>query len=356
MEGTLARHFVAYDDFGEIPNIVVDGAANPATVITLSHWPKSGTPRALKADTSAEIVFNYLAAPEFHLAAAAVTNNHFDEDGLAGLYALIEPEAAMAMRDLVVDFAQAGDFAVYKDRRAARVAFTVSAFVDPQTSPLDSSLFDLPYPERCAALYSELLPRLGEMLTRTDRFRAYWEAEDAVLRQSERALAEGDVSIEERPEVDLAIVRIAEGRAPQNVHRFTAPGQAACHPMAVHNATGCKRILTQQGRRYGFAYRYESWVQFMSRPPLPRVDLAPLAEALSAEETGAACWVSEPVSDLTPGMTLSGGEQSSIPPEAFAARLADFLATAPPAWDPYDLDLAESVGGSDPLARTGPAR
>ena len=38
------------------------GAALPDTVLTLSHWPKSGTPRALKADTSTGIVFNYLVA------------------------------------------------------------------------------------------------------------------------------------------------------------------------------------------------------------------------------------------------------------------------------------------------------
>ncbi len=106
--------------------------------------------------------------------------------------------------------------------------------------------------------------------------------------------------------------------------------------MAVHNATRCNRVLLQQGRRYTFVYRYESWVQFMSRPPLPRVDLAPLAEALSADEAGAARWIFEGVSELTPRMTLSDDQESSIAPAAFAARVTEFLAAAPPAWDPYD--------------------
>ena len=74
----------------------------------------------------------------------------------------------------------------------------------------------------------------------------------------------------------------------------------------------------------------------MSRPPPPRVDLAPLAEALSADESGAARWTFDGVSELTPRMILSGDQESSIPPETFADRLAQFLATAPPAWDPYD--------------------
>ena len=336
MDTRRSRHFVAYEELGQTPNIVVDGSGNAATVITLSHWPKSGTPQALKADTSTEIVFNYLAAPRFHVTASKVSNNHFDEDGLAGLYALIEPEAATAIRDLVVGVAHAGDFATYRDRQAARVAFTVSAFADPQQSPLERAIFEMPYTEQCAALYQELLPRLGEMLVHTDRFRRYWETEDQVLTDSEQALRQGDVTIEELPEVDLAIVRIAKERAPQTIHRFTWASEETCHPMAVHNATRCNRVLMQQGRRYAFVYRYESWVQFMSRPPPPRIDLAPLAEALSADEPSAARWNFDGVSELTPRMTLSGDGESSIPPETFAAKVAEFLATAPPAWDPYD--------------------
>jgi hypothetical protein len=318
-----ARRFVAYEELGETPNIVVDGAGNAATVLTLSHWPKSGTPRALKADTSTEIVFNYLAAPAFHVEAAAVSNNHFDEDGLVGIHALIEPATAAARRDLLIDVAEAGDFAIYRDRRAARVAFTISAFADPARSPLDRAVFDLPYAENCAALYGELLPRLGEMLAQTDRFRRYWEAEDRALAESEHALREGQVTIEEQPEVDLAVVQVAESLAP-------------CHRMAIHNATRCNRVLTQQGRRYAFAYRYESWVQHMTTPPPPRVDLTPLAEALSSEEPGAARWRFDGVSEITPRLTLSEDRESAIPPEAFRERLAAFLAAAPPSWNPYD--------------------
>ena len=53
-----AMCFVPYAEAADLPNIVVDGAAAAATVLTLSHWPKSGTPETLRADTSAEIVFS----------------------------------------------------------------------------------------------------------------------------------------------------------------------------------------------------------------------------------------------------------------------------------------------------------
>ena len=84
-----SMQFIAYDAAATVPNIVVDGAAAPGTVLTLSHWPKSGTPAALRADTSAEIVFNYLDTPSVHVDVDAVSNNHFDEDGLIGIFTLV---------------------------------------------------------------------------------------------------------------------------------------------------------------------------------------------------------------------------------------------------------------------------
>lgn len=330
------RHFVPYDDLGDTPNIVVDGAGNAATAITLSHWPKSGTPKALKADTSAEIVFNYLDSPEFHVTATAVSNNHFDEDGLAGLYALTEPQAAIAMRDLVIAVAEAGDFGRASDRWAARIAFTISAFANPDCSPLSRAIFALPYSEKCAALYRELLPRLGEMMADPGRFEEYWVREDQALADSERAMERGDVTIEERRDVDLAIVRIAEGRTSETARGYSWPAADGCHSMAINNVTNYNRILVQQGRRYVFGYRYESWVQITEKPPLPRADLAPLAEGLTRDEPGAAEWRFDGVSDIKPRLRLSGATESAIPPDVFAARLEEFLATAPPAWDPYD--------------------
>ena len=336
METEKPHRFVSYENLGDTPNVVVDGSGNPATVITLSHWPKSGTPRALKADTSAEIVFNYLDAPAFHVDVEAVTNNHFDEDGLIGLFTLIEPSAALEMRDLLIDAAQAGDFATYRERRAACIAFTVSAFADPDTSPLDPAIFALPYAEQCATLYQEMLPRLGEIATETERFRRYWEAEERVLEESERAIREGRVRIEERPEIDLAIVTLPEAFSPRAVHRFAHGREEPCHPMAVHNVTRRNCILTQQGRRYWAAYRYESWVQHMTAPPRPRADLTALAVALSAEEASGVTWSFDGVDALTPRLALPADQESAIPPEAFRARLIEFLSAAPPAWDPYD--------------------
>ena len=78
--------FVPYPDLEGIPNVVVDGARHADTLLTLSHWPHSGTPPALKADLSAQIAFRYLDSPVWHVDTEVVSNNHFDEDGLASAY------------------------------------------------------------------------------------------------------------------------------------------------------------------------------------------------------------------------------------------------------------------------------
>src|SRR5262245_22616278 len=112
--------FEAYYKLGDVANIIVDGAPNAATRLTLSHWPHSGTPQELKADLSAQIVFRYLDRPDLHVDVEAVSNNHFDEDGLVSLYAMLNPEAAQKSRELLIDVAAAGDFGTYRFRDAAR--------------------------------------------------------------------------------------------------------------------------------------------------------------------------------------------------------------------------------------------
>src|SRR5215831_3044469 len=110
--------YVPYDKLGDRPNVIVDGAANANTEITLSHWPNNGTPQSLKDDLSTQIVFHYLDRPEVWARAEVVSNNHFDQDGLAGIYSLLNPSLAQKQRDLIIDIAAAGDFGTFRTREA----------------------------------------------------------------------------------------------------------------------------------------------------------------------------------------------------------------------------------------------
>ena len=95
--------------------------------------------------------------------------------------------------------------------------------------------------------------------------------------------------------------------------------------MAVNNATDRFALLVVRGRRYRFTYRYETWVQYRSRRPKARVDLAPLAEELTAAEPGAAQWFAEPPGALAPVLGLVDGDESGLEPDDVVARVARHL-------------------------------
>lgn len=335
---SAALHYVPYGELAGAPSVVVDGSPAEGTVLCLSHWPGMDSPAEFAADLSAEMAFSYLAAFDRHTDAGAVSNNHFDQDGLVGVFALSAPEDALARRDLLVEVARAGDFAVTGSRAAARVSMALSAYADPERSPLEG----LPAADDAltAVLYVELLGRLTELCDRPGRFRALWAEEDEVLTASEVALASGAVTITEVPDVDLAVVTVPEQAPTGGGHRFAGQWVAGLHPIAVHNATERGAVLTVRGHHYELGYRYESWVQFRTRPVRPRVDLAPLAERLTAAEGdrgGTAPWVAGGVSGLIPTLAPAGRRESSLEPAVVRTLVEAHLRTAPPAWDPYAI-------------------
>lgn len=308
-----------YDALDGVPHVIVDGAARSGTVLTLSHWPGSPTPPVLQADLSAEIAFRYLDHPQLAVPVEVVSNNHFDHDGLASVFVLVDPEAALARRERVVDLARAGDFARFEARAAAQASFALASLQR----------------EVEGDRYAALLPRLPEILDHPERFRDRWEDEDAHLAESEAAIASGAVQIDELPELDLAIVTVPEAWIERRVPRGSSSVATAVHPMAVHNATDRFRVLYRRGRRYELALRYETWVQYVSRRPRPRPDLRPLAKELSAREDNGT-WVFEDDGGMTPRLRLEGAEESSIAPEPFVDAVVDALCIAPAGWDPYD--------------------
>jgi len=328
--------FLPYSQTVTVPNIVVDGAGNDQTVLTLSHWPKSGSPVELKADTSTEMVFNYLDFPRFRVQAEVVSNNHFDEDGLAGIFAIVQPDAARRHRDLLVDVARAGDFGVFRQRRAARIVFVLCAYLDPGRSPLPADLLTLPYAEQTGRLYLQLLDLLPALLENVDDYRALWEDEDARLTASEELIEAGLITIEELPDLDLAIIRLPEDLSNRNVQRTTRLRLTECHPFALHNRTSCTRLLLLRGQSVVFQYRYESWVQLVSRRPAPRVDLSGLADELNREETSGGHWVFDGIDQITPELHLEGSAATSMPVDTVVSRIQHHLGIGPAAWAPYD--------------------
>lgn len=335
--------FVPYDALGDVANVVVDGSPTSSTRLTLSHWPGSPTPVALLDDLSAQIAFRALDQPDLFDGVDAVSNNHFDQDGLASAFVVLDPQAAIDRRERVVDVARAGDFGTFRDRDSIRVAFALEALADPARSTLDAGLFSGGHDEQTARLYLALLPRFAELVDDPEGTRRLWEEQDAHLGESLRAVAGGAARLRESPGLDLVTVTVAESWAQRMAGTFDIAPADALHPSAVHQSSACLRVATIQGHRYRVELRYESWVMLRSRRPLPRPDLRVLATQLSAAEVGPTTWTADGPGSLTPTLCHSG-EASSIPPERFVSMLERFLRDAPPAFDPYPSGIADTLG------------
>jgi hypothetical protein len=197
-------------------------------------------------------------------------------------------------------------------------------------------MFDVSYPALTAELYRRLLELLPRLVDRLDEFRSLWEDEDRKLTASETLIDKGLVTIAERPELDLAIVRLPEDLAAEHVHRLTQPALAECHPFAIHTRTRCSRLLLVQGSKAEVHYRYEGWVQMATRRPALRVDLSPLADELNEAEGAIEKWMFDHVDAITPRLHLKGDGQTSLSPDFIQRRLEHHLRTGAPAWNPYD--------------------
>jgi hypothetical protein len=298
--------YAPFGDTLDVPNVVVDGSANRSTVLTLSHWPGTDCPRELQADLSAEMAYRYLdEGGHRHGDTTVVTDNHFDEDGLVAMFALVDPATALAQRELLVDVARAGDFGCFHDRRAARMSMVITAWA----SRLDT-----------VDAYRYALPRLGGLRAQLHDLRDLWAEEDELLTAGDRALDSGEARIEQHPEVDLAVVTTTR---PQPLHE-----------MAVHNRTPHLRVAYVRGRHLELTYRYETWVRLRSRTPMPRVDLVGLAERLTALEPDGVEWRADPVDSLTPRLAPVTESGSDLDPAVFVAEVRRWLATATVTWSP----------------------
>jgi len=329
--------YVPYgDDLAGVPNVVVDGRGNDATVLTLSHWPHNRTPPELKADSSTEIVINYLRSPKretYRRGAEAVSNNHFDVDGLMSLWAMLNPEAALERAALLVATGECGDFDRWSGEQATKVTCALYGLEQQPSSPIRRGLGGIrDYLERTAYLYRQTLPLVHELLDNVDAFEEYWRDEFARVQAGRELFARGEATVQEAPEIDLAV--------------FELPHEV--HDMALYEQTQCTRVaVVMEEQRYQVRYRYESWVELQSRRTPARIDLRPFADFLQAFEGNAGDWAADEVQHTLPRLRLRGPEggasPSSITPGLFLRLLANYLrdnaSNEALLWSPQTADI-----------------
>jgi hypothetical protein len=313
-----------------VPNVVVDGRGNDATVLELSHWPGTTTPPELKGDTSTEAVINFLRSPrkaEYLGNAELVSNNHYDIDGLVSIWAVLNPEEALERADLLIAIGECGDFERWSGEEATKITCALNAL---EENP--SLLSDIPegasYLDRSGHLYEKMLPLLPDLLRTVEAFEEHWRAEYELICQGREAFARGETTVQEVPDVELAVFHIAQ----------------PVHTIALYEQTACTRVaITSDDQRHEARYRYESWVELQSRRPLPRIGLQPFADMLQTFEGNDGDWIAGDVQDFAASLRLRSPEgepaPSSITPGLFARLLASYLRdnaeNAALRWSPY---------------------
>ncbi len=345
MPPTRRLGYSPYEQLEDRPHVIVDGAARRSSVLTLSHWPHSPSPAVFAHDLSCGIVLAFLsyqsgrqvsgrleraavvAALTAFREAEAVTNDHFDEDGLMSVFAMMEPQIALSRQQLLRAVACCGDFGVVSSRQAAAVSFAIGPLADLEAGSGAGT----------SERYLALLPRTEDLLSRPEDYEALWGAEMRLFEEGEAALARGEVEITLCPD-DLAIVR----RVGDHATRLPgAAGALPVHAAAVHSATSASRILCFDGPRCELYLRYESWVRYVSRRLPLRPALAPLAAELSSLEPGSISWEANEPSAIVARLRPGGEGCSDLGADVIAERVSRYLAAAPPAWDPF----AQSGGG-----------
>lgn len=330
---------------------MVDGAPRPATVVALSHWPKSPMPDRLRRDLSAEIALAAMETgyvDEVREKTSLATIDHFDEDGVIAIAFLVLPGIADSSAELLVEAARVGDFGVVRDRRSALVSFAVGAVGRGEAAP-DASRRPTGA-GACAKAAGTALALLGGLVTEPARFEALWSAEAASYDASAALIrARRCVSVEEIPEHDLAIVRITRRGSEVDELEAARWSGRPLHPAAVNSVTDCMRVAVLEDHRYEVRYRYETWVRMTSVRLRPRVDLTGLASELSELERRAASnptgsdqepvtWCFDGANATRPTMRTARSRASGIRQDDFVQLLVSHLGRldgGPPAWDPY---------------------
>ncbi len=300
------------------PHIAINAAPGPATLLALSNQPDSTTPDALIMDTAAESALAALRDADARACIAraeAVSCPAFDAGALLAVWALIEPERALARAEQVARLAHAAEFGVAHDLDATGYVCAINAFCDPAESPIASMLAGQHEPERSATLFAALLPQLPALLENIRAFDLLWIGEYSDVLQADSLLNSGAVQVESVPELDLVVLD-----TPLRLHPL----------IGLTVSAGRSRLLTVRSENtYTLEYRYESWVRLRSWRPLPRIALGPLATRLNMFERRDGRWLAEAVTEPRPRLYFDDGRggpsPSSIDRETVVAEALDFL-------------------------------
>ncbi|WIA22309.1 hypothetical protein OEZ85_004625 [Tetradesmus obliquus] len=299
------------DDLPEDDTVVVD-CTHPS-LPTLSHHRGANNPTGVRpADTSTGIVLNALQARSGWNRDAIVithkryvTTNHFDTDSFLSCWCYINRKAALEHEGVLRHMARIGDFReaflspdlITAHGAEDHVTFIREAYTALKLccwiNTLEARLFSAPYEARdCAAKMAWFLPRFERVLRDPENAWGDWQQEYTRVVSGFDLLAGADCMVETPPGLGLAVLS-----APEPLHYYSLFSHTIGYDVV---------LMMYDDNRYEVEEKYTQFVQLVSRPTWPRLDLAPLAAVLNKFEAqfAAASAIGEEEDASTPQLEL----------------------------------------------------
>lgn len=279
--------------------------ARPAPALQLGVEPGVPVLPGCEADTATALVLNLLRSPAGRARIEridAVTAATFSGDHLFAMWALAEPDAALARAEALDDAARAVEYGVCRSDEATQIACFCRAY--PEETGVQEP----------ALLYSALLPQVQALLDRPKDFDLYWIGEYSDVLRANHMLHSGAVVVDDHPELDLTVIH-----TPLRLHDFTR----------LTVASQFRLLTVRSENTYMLEYRRESWTQFRSRRPQPRIDLRPLATRLNMFELAQGTWRAGALDEPVPRLIFDDGRgvasPSKIDADTVIAEVLDHL-------------------------------
>ncbi|MDF1846039.1 MAG: hypothetical protein P1U69_02445 [Parvibaculaceae bacterium] len=246
---------------------------------TISHWPGHSTPEPLRHDltTGSALILAGMTPTqrrevlgEFSI----VTNNHIDADGVLSAFCVLNPDLALKYRDLILRTAATGDLTKWTGPDALALELTLMSEAEKFEPFYGAPMTDM-HLANMADAYQHCFSLLEETLL-DDPFAIQGEWADRhrqVVADIQKIDAGEGINVTRFPEEDLAIV--------ETDREVTVIGLR-------HAVDDLYRMLLaysdDDGTRYRFCYRAESWFDVVSIAPQPRKQLDGLAARLNKLE------------------------------------------------------------------------
>lgn len=280
--------FVPYHQADPSRCIVVDGQL--ADAFPLSHWRGSNIHEHLADDTSAAIVLNAIQLNIPQLQFPQVTANHYDIDGLVGVWSLLYPQKALKHDLLLRHVALIGDFReVEPENPLSMLALKIVLALNH----LEKKLFYPPFGEKqeaeaCVNKFQTFIPLFSQLIEDVEQFRDAWEEDWKKFMHGLNIARKAAVT--HHSSIRLTEIHLEE---PIPYYAFTWLAKDADMILSVYPKN-----------RYELEYRYTTWVDAAKRITFPRMHLEPLAEILNELETTSYRWMAEDILDTGPILRL----------------------------------------------------